>query len=65
MCQLLIKTQELLKNRPRTLTLEQVAVDTGLSIEWLGPFGREKIDDPSVRKVVTLYEYLSGRKLEV
>jgi hypothetical protein len=53
-------TLELLTNRSVKLTLARINADTGLPETWLSMFGQGRIDDPSVNKVETLYEYLSG-----
>jgi hypothetical protein len=66
--QLLEKTLELLRNRPQALTLHVIAKETGLTIAWLEFVSAKSVDecgDPSVSRVVTLYEYLSKKKLVV
>lgn len=60
---LLEVTRKLLKNRPRTLTHQQINHDTRLSISWLNSFAHGREIDPGVRKVETLYCYLTGGKL--
>lgn len=44
---------------------EEVAVATGLSKTWLFHFGRGLISHPSVNNVECLYEYLTGRRIEL
>lgn len=59
-------TYKLLKNRNIQITLEKISNDTSLSVSWLEMFSRNGgIKDPSVNKVQTLYEYLTGSKLEL
>jgi hypothetical protein len=54
-------TLELLRTRPRTLTLEQIARDTGIELGWLSKFGSNKIGDPSVNRVEALRNYLLSK----
>lgn len=42
-----------------------VYVDTGLDPSWLSQFASGKLKDPGVNKVQKLYEYLTGKRLEV
>jgi hypothetical protein len=61
---LMARTQDLLVNRPRTLTFVQIQADCpALGIRWLQAFANGKIAEPSVNKVEMLYEYLSGEKI--
>lgn len=53
------KTLYLLQNRNVQLTLRKIAEETGLDEAWLSAFNRQKISDPGVNKVQTLYEYLT------
>lgn len=48
-----------LLNRPRTLTLDRIAMDTGLSRDWLAHFSAGKSKDPGICKVETLFNYLN------
>ena len=57
------KTVELLKNRPRTLTLEQIAADTKIDIAWLWKFSAGKIKGPSVNRVEVLRNYLLSKSV--
>lgn len=67
-CALLDRTRELLKNRGDR-SVQQIAKETGLPYSWLNSMlysrQHQQSRDPSVTKVVTLYEYLSGKKLDV
>ena len=56
--QLHTRTLQLVKNRPRTLTLEQIKTDTGLSLAWLKAFSQGLTPDPGVNKVELLFIYL-------
>lgn len=58
-------THELLRQRPRTLTLDKIAEDTGLTIYWLMHYSGNANCDPGVSKVETLYEYLTKTKLDL
>lgn len=61
---IILKTQELLKNDKRTLL--EIYRDTGIPFYWLRNFsdGRYK-NNPSINRVIFLYEHLSGKKLKV
>lgn len=59
------KTLYLLVNRRRTLTLEDIEKDTTLPVHWLSSFLKGQSKDPSVSRIETLYEYLSGNTLDV
>lgn len=62
--QVLNRTLELLENRPKTLTYQQIENDTGLTVEWLTRLVWNKgANDPSLTRIVKLYEYLSHNKL--
>lgn len=65
MSTLLDRTRQLLADRPRSMTLAKIACDLGLTEGWLLDMRRPTIGDPGVIKVQKLYEYLSGRKLEL
>lgn len=60
---LLTHTRELLKNRPRTLTLAQIAEDSGVSLGWLNAFSAGLYSEPSVVRVQKVFERLTGEKL--
>jgi len=51
----------MLANRPSTLSLRQIAEDTGLNVNWLRKFLDDAMPDPGVNKVQTLHEYLMSR----
>ena len=59
------KTLKLIRNCPRNITYADIGHNTGLSIHWIEKFGQGKIKNPSVQKVQTLYEFLTGKKLEI
>lgn len=64
--ELLERTVFLLRNRPVTLTLGMISSETGLSVAWLTELAtRTTSTDPSVSRIVALYEYLSGSKLQI
>jgi len=58
------KTLELLQNRNVTLTLLDISVATKISLHWIHKFSTNKIADPSVNRIQTLYEYLSKKELK-
>ena len=59
------KTLELLINRPRSLTFESISKFTSLKVDWIKAFQNGKIEDPSVNKTETLYEFLINKKLKL
>lgn len=67
MSRLLNKTRELLQDTDKTMT--EICIGTGLSYPWLQTvkYGKGKKGPvvPSVDKVERLYEFLSGKKLDV
>ena len=52
------ETIRLLRGRPKSLTLRQIAEDTELGEEWIKSVLHEKTEDPGVNKIQKLYEYL-------
>jgi hypothetical protein len=58
-------TLQLLNSRRRTLTLTKIAEETGLGVGFISTFSTGKTPNPGVCSVETLYEYLSGKKLDV
>jgi hypothetical protein len=64
--ELLSVTMQLLRDRPRHKTLEDISEATGLPIPWLLSLtGGNPPESPGVDRIVVLYEHLSGFKLEV
>lgn len=59
------RTRELLKNRPKHLTLKLIAEETNLGKPWLDSLlykkdiDEDQLFDPGVRKIETLYNYLA------
>lgn len=62
---LYVRTLELLRNRPRSQTLAVVSQDTGLPKEWLIAIISRPETSPGVDRIEVLYEYLSGKQLQV
>lgn len=61
---LLAKTRELLKQT--SVPVMDIHKETGLSYHWLNQMKYSKHQvDPSVSKIEKLYEFLSGKQLEV
>lgn len=50
-------------NRPRPVTLAEVARDTGLTTHWLETLIADKSPDCSVLKCEVLYTYFEGKQL--
>lgn len=57
------KTFELLHNRNRKLTLDEISNQTKISKDWLKDFSADKITNPGVCIVETLYTFLSDKPL--
>lgn len=64
-CKLRAHTLGLVRNRPPSLTLKQIANDTGLNHNWLKAFVCERYTNPGVNDVEKLYGYLAGKPLVV
>lgn len=59
------KTLKLLKDRDPTKKLLDIAIETGLSFYWLQSFLKNgNTSDAGSDKIVTLYNYLSPKKLK-
>ena len=58
-CDLMIRTAELLKER----NLFDVFTDTKIPYFWLAKFNIGEFKNPSVNRVVYLYEYLTKSKI--
>lgn len=65
MSTLLERTQELLKEETKTRSLIEIHKETGLPFYWLRKVANGETRDPSVNRIQTLYEHLSGKKLEL
>lgn len=63
--ELLTAVYKLLDERPRTVTLNDVADGTGLPVQWVKVLSARKIKNPSVNRVERLYTYLKGQPLNV
>ena len=63
---LLNTTRQLLKNRPRAMTLQKISRETDLKMSWVVSMaGASPPRDPGVNMVERLYSYLSGKGLEL
>jgi len=60
----LTETLNLLKNRPRTLTLEAIAEGSSVSVGWLGQFARNLIPDPSFNRVMRVRDFMRKQSSE-
>lgn len=58
-------TLRLLHNRRHSVTLKHISEQTGLSERFLSNFSRGVSPNPGVNSVECLYEYLSGKALDV
>lgn len=62
---LITHTRTLLLNRPRTMTYQTIAADTGLGEYWLAKFAQNDDSDFSASRVEKLYTYLAGKPVEL
>lgn len=58
---LLSRTMRLLRDRPQSLPLTQVARDSGVGYEWLKKLYYGHIPDPGVNKIERLHAYLTAQ----
>lgn len=59
------RTRHLIAQRPRTVTLDMLSEACGVDADFIQRFSQGKIKNPSIHKTVTLYEHLSGRRVEI
>ena len=62
---LYLRTIQLLRDRPREISLNVIHLGTGLPRDWLVAILRDPHSSPSVDRIEKLYEYLSGNVLDV
>lgn len=62
---LLADTRTRLRNRPITMTLETIAVNTNLPKHWLQSILTHPNMNPAVNRIECLWEYLSGKTLQL
>lgn len=62
---LLDKTLDLVRNRPRDMSYEDLAALAEVNAHWLKKFAAGKFEDPSVCTVEAVYVALSGKQLEL
>jgi transcriptional regulator with XRE-family HTH domain len=61
-----VKTLDLIRNRPRKITLQDIAREAGVTVSWLKQLLKnDGIEHPSVRRIEAIYSYLSSKPLEV
>jgi len=56
---------DLVRNRPPSMTLENIAQATGINHNWLKKFSADLITEPGVNRVWTVYCFLSGKQHEL
>lgn len=59
------RTVEAIANRPRLITYDVIAEECGVTVRWLQQFTSGNIADPGVAKVEAVYEFVTGKKLDV
>jgi predicted GIY-YIG superfamily endonuclease len=52
-------------SRNRNEALQKISTDTGITASWLQSFVRAKVAEPGIKKIETLYCYLTGKELEL
>lgn len=60
---LMKKVQDLLKNDPRSIP--EIYKQSGIPFYWLRKFADGAYQNPSVNRIERLYEFLTGKSLEV
>lgn len=55
---LLSRTQQLVSDAPRRITYTMMAEAIGVSVAWISRFAGNKIEDPGVKTVQRLHDYL-------
>lgn len=58
-------TKKLLSERPRSVRYEDIERATGIPRGWLKSLARGSTKDPSCARIETLYEFLSGKPLNL
>ncbi len=61
---LLEETLILLRNRPVTLELKQIAQAIDVSPNWLSMLNKDKIENPGIVGIQKLHDYLVSKKKE-
>lgn len=56
--ELLPATKRLLEQRAKRLSLRKISAGSGVNLHWLGKFVQGKFDDPGVKKIQKLHDYL-------
>lgn len=54
-------TRDLLKKRPDTITLVQIAEDLDLSYSWICKLSSGNLKNPSYQKLQAVHDYLEKR----
>lgn len=52
------ETVDRLKERPRSMSFKKISESTGLSKDWLAKLSRGNWNDPGIKKIATLHDYL-------
>lgn len=58
-------TKKLLANRPRSVRYIDIENATGIPVGWLKSLSRGATKDPSCARIEALYEFLSGKSLNL
>ena len=53
------ETVELLRTRPRAVTLKMMADDLHINVNWLKALLSGRITDPGIKKLTKIYDYLT------
>jgi len=61
--QLLHRTLDMVRDRPRSCTYEVLAEQTGIPTAWLKNFVNNRIEDPGVKRVETLFVFFAKSPL--
>jgi len=58
---MLEKTRKMLRERPRTITLEIIKEEIDISLPWLSAFANNKMPNPSYNRIKALHDFLKGQ----
>lgn len=61
---LALRVQDLLKNRPRSVTLADINAATGAPVHFLTRLSCGHFNDGPAARLEAIYEYLSGRPVK-
>jgi hypothetical protein len=61
----LARVQMLVRERPATILIKDLARDVQVSPKWLGDFANGKFDNPSIKVLERLHLRLTGKPMQL